>query len=284
MRFMKSRKEKSFLHRVREKLHEMHPTERRLAEFVLTFPGEIASYSASELARLANVSNATVSRFIQRLGYTNYDEARRHVRSDQESGAAIFRVVSPSDGPEQILHAHQYQAHVNIDRTLSTITLPQIDALVQAMMTARKVWIIGFRSSHSFATYLHWQVLQILEGVVVLPQAGHTMAEHVAGIEPKDCVIVFGLRRQIATFDTMMDFLVKTGASVALIADSGSVSYPGTSWHFQCQTASAGPLYDHGAVIALTHLIATRVVELSGPTRRRRLSTIETIHDLFDEI
>ncbi|OIS92842.1 hypothetical protein BLA27_14230 [Brucella cytisi] len=81
-----------------------------------------------------------------------------------------------------------------------------------------------------------------------------------------------------------MDFLVKTGASVALITVSGSGSYPAVSWHFECQTASTGPLYDQGAVMSLTHLVATRVVELSGPTRRRRLSAIEMIHDLFDEI
>src|SRR5215213_8390863 len=55
----------SLLSRVRDQLHELPPTERRLADLVLDFPGELASYSASELAGLANVSNATVSRFIR---------------------------------------------------------------------------------------------------------------------------------------------------------------------------------------------------------------------------
>ena len=57
-----------FLTRVRENLGQFHPMERRLAEFVLDFPGDLASYNATELATLAGVSNATVTRFIKRLG------------------------------------------------------------------------------------------------------------------------------------------------------------------------------------------------------------------------
>ena len=44
----------------------------------------------SDLARQANVSNATVSRFVQKLGYTNHEEARRHVHAERQSGAALF--------------------------------------------------------------------------------------------------------------------------------------------------------------------------------------------------
>ena len=87
----------SLLGRVRDQLHELPPTERRLADLILDFPGELASYSASELAALANVSNATVSRFIRRLGYDNYDEARRQAREEKRSGSPLFlAVVKPA--------------------------------------------------------------------------------------------------------------------------------------------------------------------------------------------
>lgn len=44
-------KEKSFLARVRIALPGLHPAERRLGDFVCDFPGELASYSGSELAQ-----------------------------------------------------------------------------------------------------------------------------------------------------------------------------------------------------------------------------------------
>ena len=44
----------SFLARIRELMDQLPPTERRLGTFILDFPGELASYSASELAGLAD--------------------------------------------------------------------------------------------------------------------------------------------------------------------------------------------------------------------------------------
>ena len=80
----------SFVSRVREALGALPPTERRLGEFVLDFPGNLSSYSASELARLTGVSNASVTRFVRRLGYESYDEARRHAREAGSSGAPLY--------------------------------------------------------------------------------------------------------------------------------------------------------------------------------------------------
>ena len=87
---MNSTKDKSFLSRIRAALPTLHPAERRLGEFLCDFPGELASYDAQELARLANVSKATVSRFVRRLDYASYDEARRHARLEQRSGSRLF--------------------------------------------------------------------------------------------------------------------------------------------------------------------------------------------------
>ncbi|XOT94799.1 MurR/RpiR family transcriptional regulator, partial [Alcaligenes pakistanensis] len=81
---------KSFVGRLREILHDLSPSERRLAEFALDFPGDLAGYSASELASLAHVSNATVTRFIRRLGYSNYEAARKQVRSEKKAGSPLL--------------------------------------------------------------------------------------------------------------------------------------------------------------------------------------------------
>jgi DNA-binding MurR/RpiR family transcriptional regulator len=79
--------DRSFLSRVRHTLPDLPQAERKLGELVRDFPGELASYSASELAGLADVSNATVSRFVRRLGYASYDDARRHARLEKASGS-----------------------------------------------------------------------------------------------------------------------------------------------------------------------------------------------------
>src|SRR5690349_16078146 len=76
--------------RIRACHEELSPTDRRLADLILEYPGDIASYSASELARIAGVSNAAVSRFVQRLGFRNYEELRVMAREARSWGSPLY--------------------------------------------------------------------------------------------------------------------------------------------------------------------------------------------------
>jgi DNA-binding MurR/RpiR family transcriptional regulator len=105
-------------------LPTLHPAERRLGEFLCDFPGELASYDAQELAHLANVSKATVSRFVHRLDYANYEEARRYAREEQSSGSRLF-LSHPSDAnPDASLLSAIEQGKANLDQTFSTTEPP----------------------------------------------------------------------------------------------------------------------------------------------------------------
>lgn len=169
-------KEKSFLARVRQALPSLHPAERRLGDFVCDFPGELASYSGSELAQLAHVSKATVSRFVQRLGYDSYEAARRHARAEKLTGSRLFLSTAANSGAIQTVASHVAQGIANLEATFVSISDAQIDAVVGAMLKARKVWVIGFRSSHPFASYLQWQLTQVIENIVAIPGPGRPWA------------------------------------------------------------------------------------------------------------
>lgn len=274
----------SFLHRVRASMESLHPTERRLATFLLNFPGELASYTAQELAALAHVSAPTVSRFIKRLGYANYDEARRHVRSDQKSGAALLMVAARASEPEGGMQAHLHQAKANLDTTLLTLPASELDAIAQTILAAPRTWSVGFRTSASFASYFHWQSYQVVPTMQVVPQAGQTMAEHITAIRPGDCVVVFALSRRIRAMEAILQALVQTGAKVVLITDEGMARRSDVDWHLHCATLAPGPLFSHVSVMLLIQLLATRLIELSGPEGRKRLSSIEVLHDRLTEL
>lgn len=274
----------SFLHRVRAGMETLHPAERRLATFLLNFPGELASYTAQELAALAHVSAPTVSRFIKRLGYANYDEARRHVRADQKSGAALFMVAARTSEPEGQMRAHLEQAKANMEATLRTLPASEIDAVARCILNAPRTWVIGFRTSQSFASYFYWQGYQVVPAMHLIPQAGQTMAEHLAAILPGDCVVVFALARRIRAMDDVLAALVQTGARIALISDEGMARRTDMGWHLPCATLAPGPLFSHVSVMLLIQLLATRLIELSGSDGRKRLSGIEALHDRLNEL
>jgi len=276
--------DKSFLARVRAALPTLHPAERRLGEFVCDFPGELASYSGSELAALAHVSKATVSRFVQRLGYDSYESARRHAREEKQTGSRLFLASAARASSVQTVQAHITQGIANLEATFLSITDAQIDAATQALLEARKVWVVGFRASQPFASYLQWQLTQVIEQIVAIPGAGQTLGEHLASFTPKDVVVVFGLRRRIARMPLLLAEIQKSGARLLYITDEGVPFQQGASWHFRCQSLAPGPLFNHVAVAAVCHLLATRAIEKAGASGRQRLRSIETLNDSLEEL
>lgn len=270
--------------RVRQVLPDLHPAERRLAEFLCDFPGELASYSAQELAALAQVSKATVSRFVQRLGYDNYEEARRHAREERQTGSRLFLTAAADASEIQSVKAQVAQGIANLEATFLSIPDQRIQAAAEALLAARKVWVIGFRASQPFAAYLQWQLTQVIEEIVAIPGAGETLGEHLVSLHKNDVVIFFGLRRRISQADAIIEALQKSGSRFIYVTDEGAAFEKSADWHFQCQTLAPGPLFNHTAVMALCHVLITRCLELAGADGRRRLRAIEALNETLDEL
>lgn len=268
-----------FLKRIQLAIPHLHPAEKRLAALLYEFPGEIASYDAQELARLAQVSKATVSRFVRRIGFDNYDHARKVVREESQTGSRLFLSHSPPEGEKTAYDLSMSEERENLEWTFRRIDVSELEDLAESITSSRRVWTIGQRISHTFAAYLHWQLTKVVSNIVLAPAAGETLGEYLAGIEPGDCVLFFALRRRAAGTDAAIAACVAAGAKVALITDEGAPRHAEVAWHFACQTKTATPQFNHVAVIALCHQIVVRSTLCSGADGRERLRRIDQINE-----
>ncbi|NVK34152.1 MAG: MurR/RpiR family transcriptional regulator [Rhodobacteraceae bacterium] len=268
-----------FLERVHQVLPSLHPAERRLAEFLLDFPGELASYDAQELAKLCDVSKATVSRFIRRLGFDTYDSARKAVREESKTGSRLFFGHAEPQVSAAALDLGLEEERSNLDWTFQRIETQQLDALAEALLGARKVWIVGYRISNSFATYLYWQLTKVLRDVVVCPRDGETIGEYIVGMEPDDVVIHIALRRRMAGTEVLLNTLQETGAKQAFVTDEGMPPQTQCAWHFRCRTQTSSPQFNHAAVLSLCHQIVIRATLQSAHEGRERLRKIDEINE-----
>ncbi|MCA1770277.1 MAG: MurR/RpiR family transcriptional regulator [Halomonas sp.] len=207
------------------------------------------------------------------------------MRANREEGAALLLVEGKQvDSENSRFLQHVGQAIANLQQVGASVSQREVDEVAHAMLAARRVWIIGFRSSHAFAEYLNWQILQVLEHTVLLPRAAETLAESLVSITPEDCVVLYGMKRRAAQLGGVAEQLVRSGARVLYITDESAPRNSRFTWHFLCRTAAPGPLFNHVAVLALSHYLATRVLELSGAEGRQRMSEIEAIHEALDEL
>lgn len=275
---------KSFLLRVTDALAELNPSEQKLAELVLDFPGEMAGYTATEIAELANVSNATVSRFVRRIGYRSFDEARRAVRDEQRAGTALLRFAATPPAPGSAVAAHYDTTLQNLELTYGGLEDEAVDSLARAMVAARRVWFVGFRAGQSFAQYLGWQTSQVLANTTVLPRAGETLAESLASLSERDVVVLIALRRKTKMVAAVAEAARFANADLAVLEDRPSPELSNARWQLSCATTANGPLMNHVGSMVVCNLIAARTIDLSGSGGRSRMAAIEAGHRRFDEL
>lgn len=264
------------IHAIKPKLH---PAEKRLADFLSDFPGELASYDAQELAKLANVSKATVSRFVRRIGYANYEAARKHAREESLSGSRIYLAHARSKDAEASLDLGMIEERANLNRTFRDISARELEAISAAVTSAHKVWVIGQRINYSFAAYLYWQLTKVVPSIQIAPGPGETLGEHIASIAEDDVVICFAVRRRMSGTSRMIDEIARIGARIVLVSDEGLENNERAEWHLKCHTRTSSPQFEHTSVIALCHQLVIRATLKSDASARERLRRIDEINE-----
>ena len=276
----------SLLRRIREHYAALRPAERRLADLILNFPGEIAGYSASELAAMAKTSNAAVSRFVQRIGLRNYEEMRRLSRAGIDDGSPHFFLHADDTrgGGRSAADFYRDATIEALRHTFSAIDETDVDALAAAVRAAPEVWIVGYRHAHFLAAWLHWQVRHVRPRVHLLPRAGSTYGEALADAGKGDVVIAVALRRRPRALGGVLAALRAAGARIAVIGDLSLTDDHGAEWVFRCDTRTATAVDNHAAVLAAIQLILDRIIVRAGKDAAARFARIDQIHDDLDEL
>ncbi len=274
----------SFISRVKDNLESLHPVEKQLANFVLEFPGELASYTASELASLAGVSNATVSRFIRRIGYQNFEEARRQVREECKSGVPLFQAERKSmlRGDKGTDTSILYGS--NITETFKQLGESRVNTISDKMLNSRRVWVFGFRASHALAAYFQLQLYQLNDEARLVQTGDGGLGEFLSAINDQDLIVLYGLRRRPTIWRQLLSQCIATSAEILLISDNHLAFNHDVTWHIRCCCDNVGPLDDHTSVMALNHLLLNSAFERAGPNERRRLADSYNQHQQLDEL
>ncbi len=257
----------SFLDRVRAILSDLPASERRLAQFTLDFSGDLSSYNASELASLAQVSNATVTRLIRRLEYANYEAARKQIRTERTDDA-FTSLSQPLSAGEATLHAHLQDSYSKLGNTYRHLSHSVLLEASQAISRARQVWLVGLQANYFLAGHFHWHLSKLMPGVRLIPGAGQTVSEYLADIRQQDVVIVFDLHPRLSHMPELIQRLETRCADSVLITDQDYKERPKTRWSLPCQSGSEHLPDNSVAVASLSHLLLSEILKVRGADRR----------------
>jgi DNA-binding MurR/RpiR family transcriptional regulator len=158
---------------IRARFDEFSRSQKDVAQYIVDHLDEAAFQTAEELARRANTSSSTVVRFSQALGFEGFpelqqaarDEYRRRVSGGGTGAGGSETLVAAA--PLFSLDHTEFEAalaadHVNVEDTAHKLSRSDVEAAVDAIVSAEKVLIAGTDQMAFFASYLR-HLLMLLD-------------------------------------------------------------------------------------------------------------------------
>ena len=133
--------------KIRTERGQMSAIERRIADFILDNAHLLRDYSSQQLASALGISQSSVVKFSQKLGFKGYPDLKYSIgeavaRGDghDDNGAAE---AAPSD-PHAALAERLWHGKARAEEETRLINPPErIDAIAESIQGARRVFIIG---------------------------------------------------------------------------------------------------------------------------------------------
>jgi DNA-binding MurR/RpiR family transcriptional regulator len=182
----------SSLIKIRAERDQMSAIERRIADFILENAHLLRDYSSQQLANSLRISQSSVVKFSQKLGFKGYPDLKVSVSEAvaRENGNGESRAAPPSrSNPQTALAADLWRAKTLAEEETRLINTPaKISEIAAALDAAGKVFIIGLGEdgvpARAFAVKLG------LLGIPVICQTDPVLMSAALAIAEKGDVLV----------------------------------------------------------------------------------------------
>jgi DNA-binding MurR/RpiR family transcriptional regulator len=197
------------------------------ARYVLERPRDVALLSMREQARQAGVQPATMTRLAKHLGMDGYDEVReRYAAAVRDgdlgfAGKAGVQVVSQKLKGDKALAADMLKSiGAQIDRLASPEGLDRLLSAARALASARRIYCLGLRSSHSVAWHLHYVLTLVGERSIHLDGIAATGTDALARATSRDVLLVASVLPYTRLTVELAEYAVERGIAVVAVTDS----------------------------------------------------------------
>lgn len=198
--------------------------QRRIANYIINSYDKAAFMTASKLGLKVEVSESTVVRFATELGYEGYPAMQRALQEMVRNRLTALQRIEVSnnrmanqDIPSMVMHADAE----NIRLTLDGLNRDAFEQTVEAIVTARKVYIVGVRSASALSDFLGFYLNMAMENVVVVHVNSFSeLFEQIIHIGTGDVLVGISFPRYSKRTVKSMRYAKDQGATTIAITDS----------------------------------------------------------------
>lgn len=260
---------------------ELPPQQRVIADYLLEHTGTVPFLSVPALAQKTGVSEATVVRFAQRLGFSGFTELKMALVDLVQERLGAAPESAPADLPEDVLEAVAALESGNIQRTLAGIDRRVFDGVARKIVAADHVYAFGMGISSYLVDLACYNLMQVGVRAVALSARSTSPCEPVVLMGERDLVLVLSFppySRQT------LDLLRQAGArGVATIAVTDRPTSPAARLARLALVVKSDNLMFTNAVAAVTVLFNALAAHIATIDRVTALAAISGINRVLAE-
>lgn len=270
---------------IQENVHTFSKGQRKIASFILESYDKAAFMTASRLGKKVGVSESTVVRFAFELGYDGYPDMQRSLQKmirNRLTTVQRIEVTKDRLGDQDLLSAVLQSDIEKIRLTLEELDREGFDRAVDAIVSARKIYIIGVRSSAAIASFLHFYLNLIFDNVVLVSaNTASEIFESLLRVGEGDVVIGVSFPRYSSRTVQAMSFARDRGATTVAITDSEASPLAPISRYSLMARSDMASFVD--SLVAPLSLVNALLVAVSQRKNEELAHTFRTLEDIWEE-
>ena len=204
--------------------HRFSKGQRAISAYINEYYDKAAFMTASKLGKTVGASESTVVRFAMELGFEGYpamQKAMQEMVMNRPTSVQRIEVANDRIGDQDILSMVIQSDMEKLRQTAETVSRQDFADAVEAMLKARRVYIVGSRSTAALASFLGHYLRHMLSSVQVVTCSGCSeLFEQIIDIGPEDVVVAFSFPRYSTATFKGAEFCRRVGAKVIGITDS----------------------------------------------------------------
>ena len=270
---------------IQDNMSSFSKGQKKIAGFILESYDKAAFMTASRLGKRVGVSESTVVRFASDLGYDGYPDMQRSLQKmirNRLTTVQRIEVTNDRLGDQDLLSMVLQSDIDKIRQTLEELDRESFNRAVDAIVSARKIYIIGVRSSAAIASFLHFYFNLIFDNVVLVSAStASEIFESLLRVGEGDVVIGVSFPRYSSRTVQAMSFARDRGAATVAITDSEASPLIPISQYLLMARSDMASFVD--SLVAPLSLVNALLVAVSQRKNDELARTFRTLEDIWEE-
>lgn len=269
---------------IHNKMNTFSKGQRRIAAYILESYDKAAFLTASVLGKTAQVSESTVVRFASQLGYDGYPEMQKALQElvlHRLTAAQRMEASETRIAQEDVISTVLLADAERIHKTAEQLDTAQFQAAVETMLSSKRVFVLGVRSSASLASFLCYYLRYLFDDVrqLMLSSESETF-EALVRITPQDVLLGISFPRYCSATVRAMELAHSRGARTIALTDCASSPI---AQNADCLLlAGSGMVSLVDSMVAPMSVINALLVAVAARRKSEATQTLQKFEEIWD--